>query len=191
MHVDELDNSTVLCCSSELSWDYFIYVRYGPLSFAIIDFGLYCLLFCESNHFHFLTLFPCWFSWFFYNCPSPFVFAFLSRLISYFGNCVYIYSYFHWQLLSLLRNGSQYHFCLISESYELTNQSIFASLLLWLTWKSWFFVEYVTIFEDYYNWYTWWSQKNGLHPSTTTTQLNGQQCVATQAKTFKSYKYFP
>ena len=59
---------------------------------------------------------------------------FLSRLISYFGNCVYIYSYFHWQLLSLLRNGSQYHFCLISESYELINQSIFSSLLFWLTW---------------------------------------------------------
>ena len=38
------------------------------------------------------------------------------NLLFLFCHCVFIYSDFHWQLFSLLCNGSQYCFCLIAES---------------------------------------------------------------------------
>ena len=34
-----------ICCSTEMWWDYFLYVCNGPPSFAILDFGLLYLLF--------------------------------------------------------------------------------------------------------------------------------------------------
>ena len=44
-----------------------------------------------------------------------------------FCHCVFIYPNFHWQLVFLLRDGSQYCFRLIAESYE-NNQSINQSI---------------------------------------------------------------
>jgi len=82
-----------------LSGDYFINVNvcHGPLSFAIFDFGIYCLVFCESIHFHFLTLFPSWFL-----CFSTVVHLYLLWLFVYIWS-VYVCSFILYFVVSSVR----------------------------------------------------------------------------------------
>jgi len=49
------------------------------------------------------------------QCGTVTLFVHIDHLLCH---CVYIHSNVHWQLVSLLRDGSLYCFCLLAESYE-------------------------------------------------------------------------
>jgi len=48
------------------------------------------------------------------------LFVYIGQL---FCHCEFIYSNVHWQLVSLLRDGSLYCFCVLAESYETITKS--------------------------------------------------------------------
>ena len=65
--------------------------------------------------------------------PSPILrdTVYINQLFCY---CIFIYFNFHWQLVSLLRDGSWHCFCLLAKSYETINQLIEPSTSAHLSW---------------------------------------------------------
>ena len=73
--------ASVICCSVEMPWGYFVHVCYGPLSFAIFDFGVYCLLF---QYYVLHQMF----------CAMSLIFCLLDvvYMLSYFCFCSFVFS---------------------------------------------------------------------------------------------------